>query len=239
MRAIEAVADPHRHEYETREQLAEALAVGVAAKLAGGIATRGHATLAVSGGSTPKRFFELLSQAGLDWSQVTVILVDERLVPPDHERANAGLVRRHLLREGAAAARFVPYVVDAATPAECARLSESAFTQDGHRIDACVLGMGTDGHTASFFPGADMLAEALDTESDRTVVPIFAEGAGEPRLTLTLGPILRAGFVALHIEGAEKHAVLEQALGGADVNEMPVRAVLHQDQTPVHVFWAP
>jgi len=233
------MADIHRHDYDDREKLAEALAAGVAAKLAGGLATRGHASLAVSGGSTPRRFFEALSRADLDWASVMVLLVDERLVPPDHERANAGLVRRHLLQNRAADARFVPYVVDAHTPAECARLSEEAFAQDGHRLDACVLGMGTDGHTASFFPGGDLLTEALDTGSHRKVLPIYAQGAGEPRLTLTLGPILDARFVALHIEGEEKRGVLETALAGADTAEMPVRAVLHQSAAPVHVFWAP
>jgi len=239
MKATDAPAGLHRHDYGTRDQLAEALAAGVAAKLAGGIATRGHASLAVSGGSTPKRFFEALSQAQLDWASVMVLLVDERLVPPDHERANAGLVRRHLLRNRAAEARFVPYVVDAHTPAECARLSQAAFEQDGHRLDACVLGMGTDGHTASFFPGGDRLAEALDPDGADKVLPIFAQGAGEPRLTLTLGPILDARFVALHIEGAEKQAVFDAALDGTDADAMPVRAVLHQTATPVHVFWAP
>lgn len=239
MRATDAPAGLHRHDYATRDQLAEALAAGVSAKLAGGIATRGHASLAVSGGSTPMRFFEVLSKAGLDWSSVMVLLVDERLVPPDHERANAGLVRRHLMQNRAAEARFVPYVVDGHTPAECARLSQAAFEQDGHRLDACILGMGTDGHTASFFPGGDRLAEALDPEGDDKVLPIFAEGAGEPRLTLTLPPILDARFVALHIEGAEKRTTLETALGGTDVDAMPVRAVLHQTATPVHVFWAP
>ncbi|WP_306119235.1 MULTISPECIES: 6-phosphogluconolactonase [unclassified Roseitalea] len=233
------MGDIRRHDYDTRDQLAEALAAGISGVLAGGIATRGHATLAVSGGSTPRRFFEALSRADLDWASVMVLLVDERLVPPDHERANAGLVRRHLLRNRAAEARFVPYVVDGHTPAECARLSQAAFEQDGHRLDACVLGMGTDGHTASFFPGGDTLGEALDPQAAQKVIALYAEAAGEPRLTLTLGPILDARFVALHIEGAEKRKVFEAALDGDDTNQMPVRAVLKQDIAPVHVFWAP
>lgn len=239
MKAPDPVGALHRHDYQAREQLAEALAAGVAAKLAGGVATRGHASLAVSGGSTPRRFFEALSRADLAWSSVTIMLVDERLVPPDHARANAGLVRRHLLQNRAADARFVPYVVDAHTPAECARLSQIAFEQDGHRLDACVLGMGTDGHTASFFPGGDTLADALDADADRKVIALYAEAAGEPRLTLTLGPILDARFVAIHIEGAEKRSVLDSALAGTEVSQMPVRAVLHQQRAPVHLFWAP
>lgn len=239
MTPSEPMADIRRHDYADRARLAEALASGIAAKLAGGIATRGHATLAVSGGSTPRRLFDVLSQTDLDWGSVMVLLVDERLVPPEHGRANAGLVRRYLLQGRAARARFVPYVVDAHTPAQCARLSQAAFEQDGHRLDACVLGMGTDGHTASFFPGGDTLKEALDPAGDKKVIAIYAQDAVEPRLTLTLGPILDARFVALHIEGAEKRAVLDAALAGTDVNAMPVRAVLRQTAAPVHVFWAP
>ena len=239
MKAIDPVGDIRRHDYDTRAQLAEALAAGVAAKLAGGIATRGHATLAVSGGSTPKRFCGVLSGAELDWSAVTILLVDERLVPPEHERANAGLVRRHLMQNHAAQARFVPYVVDGHTSAECARLSQVAMEQNGHRIDACVLGMGTDGHTASFLPGGDTLDEALDPATDKKVIAIYAEGSVEPRLTLTLAPILHARFVAIHIEGDDKRAVFDDALSGDDVAQMPVRAVLRQTVAPVHVFWAP
>ena len=72
-----------------------------------------------------------------------------------------------------------------------------------------------------------------------TVLPMQAQGAGEPRLTLTLPRLVDARFLALHIEGAEKRSVLDDALSGKDTESMPVRAVLHQDRTPVHVFWAP
>lgn len=236
--AIQA-ANIETHLYDDREALAEALAAGVATVLAGGIATRGRASLAVSGGSTPKRFFEHLAKADINWSAVAVVLVDERLVPPDHERANAGLVARHLLKDKAADAHFVPFVVDGETPMDCADSSAIAFETVAHAFDVVILGMGTDGHTASFFPGGDTLDQVLDETGDRMVLPVHAQGAGEPRLTLTLPVLTGARFLALHIEGDEKKAVLEKAFAGDDPHDMPVRAILNQTKTTVHVFWAP
>ena len=228
-----------RHEYDSRDDLAEALALAVSGILAGGIATRGNAVLAVSGGSTPKKFFERLSHVPLEWSRVTVLLVDERIVPPNNERANAKLVAENLLINKAKDANFEPFVVDGASPEDCARKSSVALEQSGRQIDALVLGMGTDGHTASFFPNGDKLADALNMDGEALVLPMQAEGAGEPRLTLTLPPVLDARFIALHIEGAEKQTVLDAALGGSDASEMPIRAVLQHTKKQVQLFWAP
>ncbi|MEO1700949.1 MAG: 6-phosphogluconolactonase [Pseudomonadota bacterium] len=233
------MSDIEFHTYETREQLAEALAIGVAGVLGGGMATRGSANLAVSGGSTPKLFFEQLSKAEIEWASVKVRLVDERIVPPDHERSNAGLANRYLLQARATDAELIPYVVDGQTPEECAEKSEPLMAIEDGRLDAVILGMGTDGHTASFFPQGSRLLSAIDLDDDRNVIAMEAPGAGEPRLTMTLPFILDARFIALHIEGEEKRRVYEQALAGTDLLEMPVRAVLQQNVAPVHVFWAP
>ncbi|MEC9343640.1 MAG: 6-phosphogluconolactonase [Pseudomonadota bacterium] len=227
-----------RHEYATREQLAEALAAGVAAVLAGGIAERGSATLAVSGGSTPALFLAQLSRADLDWPSIMVTLVDERLVAPDHPRSNVGMVRRTLMQNRAAAAQLVPLVDETPDTAEAAAdLANQRIAGIGG-FDAVILGMGTDGHTASFFPGGDRLAQALDPTAEERIVTMQAPGAGEPRLTLTLPAILDAHFLALHIEGEEKKAVLERALEDGPAEAMPVRAVLRLAGTRLNLFWA-
>ncbi|MEM9573855.1 MAG: 6-phosphogluconolactonase [Pseudomonadota bacterium] len=227
-----------RHDYVSREDLAEALAISVSGVLAGGIATRGSAVLVVSGGSTPAKFFNQLSQCELEWNKVTIILVDERIVPPDHDRANAKLVAEKLLINRAADAQFAPFIVDGATPEDCAIKSSAQLEQLTRHIDVLILGMGTDGHTASFFPGGDNLNAALDLGTKASVIPMRADGAGEPRLTLTLPAVLSAHFLALHIEGAEKQSVLEQALSGDDVNQMPIRAVFQNTKKPIQIFWA-
>ncbi|MFT4198950.1 MAG: 6-phosphogluconolactonase, partial [Pseudoxanthomonas sp.] len=195
---------------------------------------RGRASLAVSGGSTPARFFERLAQIELPWSQVVVTLVDERWVDETSPRSNAVLVRHHLLQGPAAAARFLPLHREVPAP-------EDALAALEHELapllplDVAVLGMGEDGHTASFFPGGDHLAAALDPHAGARVLPMRAPGAGEPRITLTLAVLAQARELFLHIEGQAKAQVLEQAAA----RHLPIAAALAAATRPVQVWWAP
>jgi 6-phosphogluconolactonase len=203
--------------------LAKQLASDVAEALSQSLAAKGSAVIAVSGGSTPKLFFEELSGRNLDWSRVTVTLVDERQVPETSDRSNAKLIRENLLRNRAARANFVP-------------LYNNPVVADIASFDAVILGMGSDGHTASFFPGGDRLSEALDPGTTKRLVAIKAPGAGEPRLTFTLPVLLEARLLGLHIEGDDKRRVLEDALKEGPIEAMPVRAILRA-QKPVSLYW--
>jgi len=224
------------HPFPDGDALAEALANAVADDLRAAIAVRGRASLALSGGTTPRRFLLALSRQALDWAKVTVTLVDERWVPDDHARSNARLVKECLLRDEAAAARFLPLYRPTATPDEALAAVAADLPP---ALDVAVLGMGGDGHTASFFPGGDELARAMDPATAATVLPMRAPGAGEPRITLTL-PVLRdAGRLYLHIEGGEKRQVLQQALSGQGAGAgYPIRAVLQALRTPLQVYLA-
>lgn len=226
-----------RHDFASAEALAEALADAVANDLTEGIAKRGAGVLAVSGGSTPKRFFKALSSRALDWPRVIVTLVDERWVEPSSDRSNAKLVQDLLLTGDAAHARFVPLWSGGEEPTDASVAeTNSNLGQLPLPFDAVILGMGNDGHTASFFPGGDTLADALTFKGP--ALPLKAPGAGEPRITLTLPVLLNTGSLYLHIEGEEKAATLARALSGGRVEDMPVRAVLGQAQTPVHIYFA-
>ena len=230
----------HRmHQFESRAALAEALADRVAAMLSAAIAARGAASLALSGGSTPKLFFETLSTRDIAWDRVTVTLVDERFVPADHPRSNHLLVATHLLKDKAAPARFVPLYHAAANAEDAAALATAETARFGKPFDVVILGMGNDGHTASFFPGGDRLDEALDPSGARRVMTMEAEDAGETRLTFSFPALADARLMVLHIEGAEKKAVLDRALSGTDPRDMPVRAVLHRAATAPDIYWAP
>lgn len=224
------------HEFASRADLARALADRVAERLSEAVARRGRALLAVSGGSTPAMFFHELSGRDVEWSRVTVTLVDERFVDHDQPRSNAGLVMRSLLTGNAAAATFVPLFrdlpdVEAAADSAWRELRNLAWP-----LDVAILGMGADGHTASFFPDAENLAELTDPAGDRLLLPVHAPSGMEPRLTLTLPVIVAAGLLVLHIEGEEKRSVLEKALDGD--RKLPVGAVLRAAPTPVQIYWA-
>ncbi|HEX5305418.1 MAG TPA: 6-phosphogluconolactonase, partial [Dyella sp.] len=199
------------HNFTDCHALAEALAERVAARLREAIADRGRALLAVSGGSTPTHFFERLSRAPLDWSRVQITLVDERWVPESSERSNARLVKSLLLQHAAAAASFVPLYQDAATPEDGLAALNAQLDALAFPFDVAVLGMGDDGHTASFFPGGDRLADALDPAGRARVLPMRATGAGEPRITFTLPVLLDARALFLHVEGEAKRRVLADA----------------------------
>lgn len=229
---------PIRRTFSSKDDLAAALADAVAANLAAGIAARSTAALAVSGGSTPARFFKALgARTDLDWSRVTVTLVDERWVDESSDRSNARLVKANLLQGPAAAARFVPLWQGGNAPDPAAIARAGAAISAIGPIDAAILGMGNDGHTASFFPGGDTLDEALTGREP--VIAIRAPGAGEPRVTLTLRNLVAAGALYLHIEGEDKARVLEEALAEGSEQDMPVRAVLRQTTRPVTIFWCP
>ncbi|WP_116653194.1 6-phosphogluconolactonase [Pelagibacterium sediminicola] len=228
-----------RNVFSTKDKLAEALAEAVADNLVAGIEKRGAGSLAVSGGSTPRKFFEALARReDIDWELVTVTLVDERWVDDSSDRSNARLVKDTLLQGPAAAARFIPLYAGGPEPdamgIDKANLAVAAAPAP---FDAVILGMGTDGHTASFFPGGDALEAALSDEGP--LVGIRAPGAGEPRVTFTLPRLLDTGALYLHIEGEEKAKVLDKALETGPVDVMPVRAVLSQSIMPVQLYWCP
>lgn len=222
-------------EFADGDALADALARDVAARLRDAIAARGQASLAVSGGNTPKRFFKALSAHELDWSKVSVTLVDERWVDETSPRSNAALVKAGLLQGAATAARFVPLHRASAEP-EASLAEVAADLQALLPLDVVILGMGDDGHTASFFPGAEGLAQAVDPATDAIVLPLRAQAAGEPRISLTLPPLLAARWRALHIEGAGKRTVLDAVLGG---QPLPVAHVIGRAPQPLPVYWCP
>jgi 6-phosphogluconolactonase len=210
----------------------------VADRIRTAIAQRGEAAIAVSGGSTPAKFFQALGKTkDTDWSKVVVTLVDERWVDETNDRSNALLVNEKMLQGPAAVARFFPLYSGGAEPdAEGVARTNALLADLPQPFAAVVLGMGSDGHTASFFPGGDTLVEALTAEGP--TLAIRAPGAGEPRITFTLPRLLETDGLYLHIEGEEKAAVLDAALGDGPVEDMPIRAVLRSGAA-VTVYWCP
>ncbi|GHA30751.1 6-phosphogluconolactonase [Devosia pacifica] len=227
-----------RKSFADRDTLAAELAEAVASRINEAIERDGIASVAVSGGSTPARFFAVLGKRkDIAWEKVLVTLVDERWVDELSKRSNANLVNTKMLQGPAATARFIPLYSGGEEPdAEALARTTEALKPLPQTFAAVVLGMGNDGHTASFFPGGDALEDALNGEGP--VVAIRAPGAGEPRITFTLSRLLATDGLYLHIEGDEKAETLEKALADGPVEDMPVRAVLRAER-PMTVYWCP
>jgi 6-phosphogluconolactonase len=218
-------------EYPDRDFLFLKLADIIAGQLGDFLRREGRASFSVPGGTTPGPLFDMLSGVDLDWSGVAVFLNDERWVPEDSPRSNTRLLRERLLVGRAQAATLVPLYAPAAEPEDALKA-----LADGIRphlpISVLLLGMGADMHIASLFPGADRLAEGLAMDAP-LLLPMRAEAAGEPRITLTAPALRSAMNTHILITGAEKRAVIERA-AHLSPQEAPVRLVL--DQAIVH--WA-
>ncbi len=225
--------------FPDREAAAAKLADKIGRRLMAGIDRNGRASLAVSGGTTPKTLFETLSAMDLSWPHVVITLVDERWVAPTDQDSNERLVRDHLLKDKAAAATFIGLKNEAASASagekECERRLESV----PRPFDVLVLGMGADGHTASLFPGAKKLARACDMNATQSCLGIAPLSAPHERMTLTLPAILDAAQIFLHITGSNKRDVLAQAQTDGPPEKMPIRYILRQQATPVFIYWAP
>jgi 6-phosphogluconolactonase len=217
-------------------KLAEELAAYIEKRLSEAISKRGTASLVVSGGTTPVRLFEELSTRELPWEKVHITLADERWVEP-HQ--NEALVHRHLLKNRAAAARFVGLKTPHATASEGEKGCAERLKAVPRPFDILILGMGGDGHTASLFPGAAKLPEATAMDSGRTCMGIAPITAPHERMTLTLPVLLDSKEIIIHITGEGKRAVLEKAAGDGPETEMPIRYILRQTKVPVTVWWAP
>lgn len=219
-------------EYSDADMMMISLARQLSRDLREALLRRDRALFAVPGGNTPGPVFDMLAAVEMDWDRVDVVPGDERWLPEDHPRSNAGQLRARLLRDKAAAATLLPLWREGLTPEEGAPALSEALA--AHLpVDVALVGMGADMHTASLFPGAEGLEAALASDAP-AVLPITAPGAPEPRVTLS-ARVLKEAF-ALHvlITGAEKREAIERAQKLSPM-EAPIAALLGQ----ATVHWAP
>lgn len=222
------------------EAMTAELAGRMAAVLEAAIRARGSALLAVSGGSTPAPLYRALSQLDIDWARVTVLLVDERWVEPVEAGSNEGFVRETLLTGKAADARFIGLKTPDPSPFDAVS-GLAGQVQDAGRIDLAVLGMGNDGHTASWFPHARGLEAALSAEGPPVAAiearPSAVTGDHLLRMTLTRAALKQARYLLLMIRGEDKLAALEAARAPGPVEDMPVRALLRDAALSLDIHW--
>jgi len=225
-------------EYEDEEELAEAVAGDVGFIIESALDARGQSLIALPGGKTPGPIFAKLAKAKLDWKRVTIIPTDDRLVGVQDPLSNVAQIAKVFLPLGA---RVLPIVSEAAQDyraagkAADARLSELQWPPD-----LVWLGVGTDGHTASIFPGPD-LDEALNGPKARRALgvmpdPLPAE-APVARVTLSRAAIVAARTLTLVLTGKEKRKVLEKAIKDGAGSSLPIGRVLAEADQAVDIHW--
>jgi len=227
-------------DYDTLDELAEAVAGDVGFIIDSAVSARNDALVALPGGKTgPAIYAELAAQA-LPWKRVTIIPTDDRLVPVTDEQANVRALAKTFLPLGA---RVIPLTTEKAADYRMAGNAADARLQDlGWPPDLVWLGVGKDGHTASIFAGPDFQA-ALDAPKARRAIGVMPdplpEDAPVARVTLTRAAILSARTILITITGQDKRDLLEQAIADGHSSRLPIGRVLAEAEQPIDIHWCP
>ena len=227
------------HLFSSKSALADAAASMFADVLGKALESRGRASAVLSGGSSPKPIYERLAQAPLAWNGVALSLVDERWVPSGTKGSNFDFLRNCFAGTPAERAQLVPLYNGHDSAAEGVEAAEQTLALVKQPFDLCVLGMGSDGHTASWFPRADGLEAALDENNAATLCAVNARqsevtGALTERISLTYSAVAASAKIVLLLPSADKLAVFRESQG-RDVMDAPV-ATLSRLGDRLHVF---
>ena len=202
--------------------LAERVAERVIDVATASVRTRGVAMICLTGGTTPKRTYELLGAHGsgtpLACDRVHLYWTDERMVPPDHHESNFGMVRNSLLVHAPVPSSHVHRIKGELPPEEAALLYERELPE---RFDLMMLGVGEDTHIASIFPSSPLLAERR-----RRAAAVWAPHLNAYRVTLTPRALLESDRILMMVAGTAKAAAVAAAIEGpTDVARCPVHLV--------------
>ena len=215
--------------YPDLESLSRAAAALLVTQANLAVAARGRFSVALAGGATPRRTYELLAAPPLKdqapWDRVHVFWGDERCVPPDDPRSNARLAREAWLDRAPIPGHQIHPINCAPDPAAAARDYEAQlrefFAGAPPRLDLVLLGLGHDGHTASLFPGAPVLEE-----KERWAAAVYVAEGDLHRVTLTAPLINQAALVVFLVAGGAKAEVLREVLHGPrDPARLPAQLI--------------
>jgi 6-phosphogluconolactonase len=221
-------------DYDSPDEMAEAVAGDVGFIIASALDARGSAMLALPATETALAIYPKLADAAVKWKQVTIVPTDDLIVGVDNERSKARALAQLFLPKGA---RVVPIV----TPLDDYRLagnSADARLQDlPWPPDLAWLSVGEDGSAAGIAAGPD-LQDALDAPKARRAVGVKPE-SGEARVTLTRASILSARTIMIALQGQAKRDMLEQAIADGQSSRLPIGRVLAEAEQPIDIHWCP
>jgi 6-phosphogluconolactonase len=227
----------HSYIYDDPQQASAACALKILSLLEASLAGAPVATLAISGGSTPKLLFSELAKAGFDWGRVHLFWVDERAVPPTDSQSNYKLAKEHFIDPAGFPASNVHRIQAELEPETAARLYAEdirKFFQLGPRalpqFDIIHRGMGPDAHTASLFPGDPLIGS-----HDNLTAATYVEKFHQWRITLLPGVLEAGRNTIMLVAGEDKAEPLRTVLHEPyDPQKYPVQIATHSGQ---NVLW--
>ena len=187
------------------------------------IDNNGSVSFVVSGGSSPVKIFNDLSKSDLDWSKVSVTLVDDRVVSSEHSDSNEKLLKENLFINNASAAKFISLKSD----------SEEVMNIN-RPFDIMLLGMGEDGHFASLFPELVDNSNYFDLSANPEI--IFTEPMGNPchkRVSMNLSMIMKSKKIILLVSSSAKSILVDQAL---ENKYLPIHFLLNQQTKVIEII---
>jgi 6-phosphogluconolactonase len=224
--------------FDDAEVMAQRAASYVEQLIRSAIDARGSATLAVAGGKTPIPAFGALAEARLDWSNVTLLPTDDRLVVPDDPLSNIGLIRRCFGATGATTMTLAD--ASDGEPAVAGDRADERLSTLPWPLDLIWLGIGNDGHTASILPGPDFETALTTSRHACGVVPdpLPAE-APVARVTLTRAALLSTRVLLVMFTGPRKRAIIESAIANGARATTAIGRLLADTPMPVVLFYSP
>ncbi|MCA1779675.1 MAG: 6-phosphogluconolactonase [Xanthomonadaceae bacterium] len=227
-------------EHPDFESLAGTIAQMLLLTCAEAMEKRRTAVLALAGGSTPIPIYRRFAERELDWSQIILLPGDDRWVAHDHDACNLRVMREAF---SGTTANFRALTPERPSQDPDLTVAQATLAELQEPFDACVLGMGTDGHFASLFPGAAGVDEALNPDYRASAVIIrpspMPADAPFVRISLTLSRISTSRRLFLLIRGDEKRDLLQRAMNCPDRQQYPVSALLQHAGAALEIHWSP
>lgn len=228
-------------EFDSRAEMAEQVAGDIGFVIESAVEAHGGARIAVPGGETMSSIYAALAKhPDIDWSQVTLIPTDDRLVPLDHAASNFRNLEGFFQAKGA---NLVSLVDESALGdyREAGRLADARLALLDWPLDLVCLGVGDDGHVAGIFPGPD-LDRAVAGPRERRAVGVrpdpMPQGDSAERVTLTSAAFSSARAVMIVIAGQAKREMLEKALKEGPLSSLAIGRVIGELDVPVDIFWS-
>ena len=230
------------HEFDSPRWLIHALAQTFETQTTQAIETQGEASWVLSGGASPKKFYQHLSGRELPWAKITCLLTDERCLSEGHPKTNATMLWTHLLKHHPECQWLPIFDCAQANTSACLSAGEARINRIKKPYTLVLLGMGPDGHTASLFPGCEQSQQTgLNPNARASLVYTQSPQYPQERISLTLPQLVNTQHLVLLIMGKHKRGVLEAGLKQTQTDHpdyRPIHHLIQNSPVDIQVYWS-